>query len=71
MVEPQDQHKSDPRHHTVKLKALLEEACQHAREDIGKIDDPKGQALFETTAEVLGGLLNAFTDYELGAPAWQ
>lgn len=70
MAEPQD-HKSDPCHHTVKLKAMIEEACQHAREDIANIDDPKGQALFETTAEVLGGLLNAFTDYELGGPAWQ
>jgi hypothetical protein len=71
MGEPQDVHKSDPRHHTLKLKAMLEEACQHARDDIEKIDDPKGQALFETTAEVLGGLLNAFTDYELRTSAWQ
>lgn len=71
MAEPQDDYKNDPRHHTVQLKALLEEALQHARADIGKIDDPKGQALFETTAEVLGGLLNAFTDYELGGPAWR
>ncbi len=70
MTNPQDYNQSDPRHHTVKLKGMLEAARQHAREDIGKIDDPKGQALFETTAEVLGGLLNAYNDYELRAPAW-
>lgn len=49
---------------------MIEEARQHAREDIGRIEDPKGQALFEVTAEVLGGLLNAYNDYELRAPAW-
>lgn len=70
MAEPQDSHKGDPRHHTVKLKAMLEEACQHARADIRKIEDPKGQAPFEVTAAVLGGLLNAYNDHELGAPAW-
>jgi hypothetical protein len=29
-----------------------------------KISDPKAQALFETTAEVLNGLVKAFDDYE-------
>lgn len=71
MADPHDRHKGDPRHHTVKLKGMLEEARQHAREDIGKIEDPKGQALFEVTAEVLGGLLNAYNDYELRGPAWR
>jgi hypothetical protein len=71
MAEPQEYHEEGPRHHTVKLKAMLEEAREHAREDIGKIKHPKGQALFETTAEVLGGLLNAYSHYELSAPAWR
>jgi hypothetical protein len=58
-------------HHTINLKTTLDEAREHARADIGNISDPKGQALFETTAEVLGGLLNAYADYELRAPAWR
>ena len=71
MAEPQDYPEGDPRHHTIKLKTMLDEAREHVRADIGKINDPKGRALFETTAEVLGGLLNAYADYELRAPAWR
>lgn len=61
----------DPRHHTIKLRGMLEEVISHAREDIGKIEDPKAQALFETSAEVCSGLVKAFQDYESAAPAWR
>ena len=37
------------------------------REDTGKFDEPKAQALFETSAEVLQGLRKAFDHYESGA----
>ena len=53
-----------PCHHTVQLKARLDELSQHMREDVRKIDEPKAQALFETSAEVLTGLVKAFNDYE-------
>lgn len=36
------------------------------REDVHNADDPRAQALFETTAEVVGGLANAFVHYEEG-----
>ena len=36
----------------------------HLRGDIKKIDDPKAQALFETTAEVISGFDTAFEHYE-------
>lgn len=55
MADPQHYGQDDPRHHANKLRGMLDQARQHAREDIGKIDDPKGQALFETTAEVWAG----------------
>jgi hypothetical protein len=55
---------SDPRHHTQKLKQTLKDTAQHAREDVSKISDPKAQALFETSAEVLLGLAKAFEDFE-------
>jgi hypothetical protein len=32
--------------------------------DIDKVDEPQLKAMFETAAEVLGGLLKAFSDYE-------
>jgi hypothetical protein len=34
------------------------------REDVDKVDDPKFKAMFETSAEVLGGLVKAFSDFE-------
>jgi hypothetical protein len=57
---------SDPRHHTQNIKGMLDEAAQHCREDVGKINEPKAQALFETTAEVLLGLVTAYNHYESG-----
>jgi hypothetical protein len=55
---------SDPRHHTLKIKAMLHDSMQHIREDVSKVDDPKAQALFETSAEVLGGLITAYDHFE-------
>ena len=49
------------------IKGMLDEAARHCREDIGKIEEPKAQALFETTAEVLKGLITAYDHYERGS----
>ena len=62
---------NDPRHHTAHLREMLQGVVTHAREDITKISEPKGQALFETTAEVCTGLIKAFNDYDEKAPAWR
>jgi hypothetical protein len=43
----------DPRHHTIKIRGMLNDAIEHVREDVGKLGDPRGKALFETAAEVL------------------
>ena len=43
---------------------MLNDTATHAREDVAKVSDPKAQALFETTAEVLKGLVKAFDDFE-------
>jgi hypothetical protein len=68
MQYPED----DPRHHTIKLHDMLTGVAEHAREDVGKIDEPKAQALFETTAEVCLGLATAFKHYEQQSePAWR
>jgi hypothetical protein len=46
--------------------------CQdHARSDTQQVNDPKARALFETTAEVLGGLITAYEHYQQNAPAWR
>jgi len=63
---------SDPRHHTIKIRGMLADLREHLREDVGKVDDPRAEALFETTAEVLGGLITAYEHYERGAEeAWR
>ena len=54
----------DPRHHTQKMKKRHKETIAHLREDIEKVDEPQIKAMFETSAEVLGGLVKAFSDYE-------
>lgn len=64
MADRQHYPENDPRHHTIKLKEMLRDVVQHAREDVGKVDDPKAQALFETTAEVLIGLETAYEHFE-------
>ena len=63
---------NDPRHHSIKLKQMLHDAGEHARQDVEKVDDPKARALFEVTAEVLEGLTKAFQHYEeKSEPAWR
>ncbi|WP_055479725.1 hypothetical protein [Sphaerimonospora mesophila] len=63
---------NDPRRHTARLHDMLTEVAEHAREDVLKIDEPKAQALFETTAEVCQGLATAFEHYDRQSePAWQ
>ena len=53
--------------HAITLKNMqrrLEETIDHLRQDIEKVDEPQLKAMFETSAEVLGGLVKAFQDYE-------
>ena len=47
--------KNNPIHHTQKIKARMRQLIEHLREDVGKVTEPKAQALFETSAEVLTG----------------
>jgi hypothetical protein len=54
----------NPQHHTEKMKARLQEIVTHMRADIQKVDEPQLKAMFETSAEVLIGLIKAFSDYE-------
>jgi hypothetical protein len=54
----------DPQHHTQNMKKRLSETMTHLREDVGKVDEPQLKAMFETSADVLGGLIKAFSDYE-------
>jgi hypothetical protein len=55
---------SNPREHTANIKEEFSALIEHLRADVSKIEDPKAKALFEVSAEVIGGLKKAFTDYE-------
>jgi hypothetical protein len=62
----------DPLHHITHIKQILNDLVHHVREDVAKASEPKTQALFETTAEVLPGLATAYDHYEANAePAWR
>jgi len=67
-----DRPASDPIRHTQQIRERLQDLIDHLREDIGKVDEPQALALFETSAEVLGGLQRAFEHYEeKNEAAWQ
>lgn len=69
MISPPENH---PFHRTQKRKAQLRQLIVHLRRDVGQVTEPKVQALFETSAEVLTGLVKAFDDYEQQREtAWQ
>ena len=54
----------NPLHHTRKLSGEFKHLVKHLRDDVEKVNEPRAQALFETSAEVLNGLIKAFADYE-------
>ena len=61
-----------PREHAQRIANMLQEAQQECRADIERIDDPRAQALLETVAEALGGLMKALEHYQTGSErAWQ
>jgi hypothetical protein len=62
----------DPRAHTANVRKEFRELIDHLRDDIDKMSEPKAQALFETTAEVITGLDTAFKHYEeKSEKAWE
>jgi hypothetical protein len=54
----------DPLHHSRNMSARLAEMIEQLRHDIDRVDEPQMKAMFETAAEVLGGLATAFKHYE-------
>jgi hypothetical protein len=55
---------ANPLHHTQNMQRRLRELIDHLRADIKKVEEPQMKAMFETSAEVLGGLVTAFQHYE-------
>lgn len=57
---------NDPLHHATKLKHMLTEVIDHAREDVSKVSEPRAKALFEKTANLLSDLRKEYEGYEHG-----
>jgi hypothetical protein len=58
--------------HTANVRKEFQTLIDHLRGDIDKMSEPKAQALFETTAEVITGLDTAFKHYEeKSEKAWE
>jgi hypothetical protein len=54
-----------------RLRELLAKAVRQARQEAGEASDPKAQTLYETTAEVLDGLIRACDRAaQKSEPAW-
>jgi len=57
---------------TTQILTMLRDVRDRARQDVDSIQNPKIQALLETTAEVVQGLMKAYEDFEKGnEKAWQ
>jgi len=54
----------DPEQRVRATRERLDALVGDLRRDVGHTDDPRFKALFETSAEVLIGLVKAFSDYE-------
>ena len=58
--------------YSAQARTRLQETINFLRDGVGEVDDVQAKALFETAAEVLGGLKKAFADFERGdETAWQ
>jgi hypothetical protein len=55
---------ADPSAHSANIQNALKELIEHARQDVSRVNEPRFQALLETTAEVLTGLQTAFKHYD-------
>jgi len=63
---------ADPRVHAQRIREMLRDTMVHARQDEARVTDPKALALFETTAEVLQGLITAYEHFEQKSePVWR
>lgn len=63
---------ADPRPYTSDARQRMNELVGSLRDNVGRVDDPRAQALFETSAEVIIGLSKAFADFERrDEPAWR
>ena len=58
--------------HVSAAEARLKETIAYLRHDLTRVEEPQLKAIFETSAEVLGGIVKALDDYRAKSEsAWQ
>jgi len=57
---------ADPKVHTAQIRQVMQELITHLRHDVDRVGEARAQVLFETTAEVLEGLVKTYDDYDAG-----
>ncbi|AUN97441.1 hypothetical protein DOM21_14235 [Bacteriovorax stolpii] len=57
-------HSDDPKEQALNIAQSIYELKRYCHDESVHVKDPKAQALFETTAEVLAGLEKAFSDFQ-------
>ena len=62
----QETRSADPKVHTAAVRVEMKKLIDHLRRDINQVTEPRAQAMFETTAEVLLGLVKTLDDYDVG-----
>lgn len=61
----EDEHPEDsPLRETAGARDLMKELITQLREGMKKVQDPRAQAMLETSAEVVKGLIKAFDEHE-------
>jgi len=59
-------------HHSGNVHRMMDDLVNHLRSDVPKVDDPQLKAIFETSAEVVTGLMKTIKDFESKTEeAWQ
>ncbi len=56
----------DPRLHSLNVQSMLTELVDHLQFDVTLVNEPRFQALLETSREVLKGLRRAYQDFDQG-----
>ncbi len=54
----------DPNYHVKNVRNMMQDLVKHVEHDQQILEEPRVLALFETTREVLQGLITAFNHYE-------
>lgn len=63
-MKTQNEKSADPKVHSENIQRQLDELVQHVRADVERVNEPRFEALLETTAEVLTGLKTAYQHYD-------